>query len=142
MAVRNTLVKYLRMNAELAPQIGGATAPFGLLYRRCFSDDGRGSFLDKSEVTDINVLIVKNFQKIDPSKMPPQAQFQNYMGLDSLDVVEVVMVLEEEFGCNAPKTKLHICLPELNKCVVHNGDEAIGTVKTCPLELSANSEVN
>ncbi|CAM9000700.1 unnamed protein product [Rhodiola kirilowii] len=98
MAVRNTLVKYLRMNAKLAPQIGGATAPFGLLYRRCFSDDGRGSFLDKSEVTDINVQIVKNFQKIDPSKVPPQAQFQNYVGLDSLDVVEVVMVLEEEFG--------------------------------------------
>ncbi|CAM8935164.1 unnamed protein product [Rhodiola kirilowii] len=69
MAVRNTLLKYLRMNAELASQIGGASAPFDLLYRRCFSDDGRGSFLDKSEVTDINVVIVKNFQKIDPSKV-------------------------------------------------------------------------
>ncbi|ESR41895.1 hypothetical protein CICLE_v10013736mg, partial [Citrus x clementina] len=28
----------------------------------------RGSFLDKSEVTDRVISVVKNFQKVDPSK--------------------------------------------------------------------------
>ncbi|CAM8931318.1 unnamed protein product [Rhodiola kirilowii] len=102
MAARNALLKYLRVNAQLTPQSGGALAPFGLLFRRCFSDDVRGSFLDKSEVTDRVINVVKNSQKIDPSKVTPEAQFQNDLGLDSLDAVEVVMALEEEFGFEIP----------------------------------------
>ncbi|CAM8922972.1 unnamed protein product [Rhodiola kirilowii] len=103
MAARNALLKYLRVNAQLTPQSGGASAPFGVLFfRRCFSDDVRGSFLDKSEVTDRVINVVKNFQKIDPSKVTPEAQFQNDLGLYSLDAVEVVMALEEEFGFEIP----------------------------------------
>ncbi|KAL9686459.1 hypothetical protein QQ045_023919 [Rhodiola kirilowii] len=83
MAARNALLKYLRVNAQLTPQSVGASAPFGVLFRRYFSDDVRGSFLDKSEVT-------------------PEAQFQNDLGLYSLDAVEVVMALEEEFGFEIP----------------------------------------
>nr|GEV79401.1 acyl carrier protein 2, mitochondrial-like [Tanacetum cinerariifolium] len=32
----------------------------------------------------------------------PSAHFQNDLGLDSLDTVEVVMALEEEFGFEIP----------------------------------------
>ncbi|KAI5381441.1 Acyl carrier protein 2 [Lathyrus oleraceus] len=32
----------------------------------------------------------------------PSAHFQNDLGLDSLDAVEVVMALEEEFGFEIP----------------------------------------
>jgi NADH dehydrogenase (ubiquinone) 1 alpha/beta subcomplex 1 len=37
--------------------------------RRRFSEEVRGTFLDKSEVTDRVVNVVKNFQKVDPSKV-------------------------------------------------------------------------
>lgn len=34
--------------------------------------------------------------------MTPDAHFKNDLGLDSLDAVEVVMALEEEFGFEIP----------------------------------------
>ncbi|KAL9675591.1 hypothetical protein QQ045_003793 [Rhodiola kirilowii] len=102
MAARNALLKYLRVNVQLAPQNAPTFTPFSVLVRRCFSDEVRGSFLDKSEVTDRVINVVKNFQKVDPSRVTPEAHFQNDLGLDSLDAVEVVMALEEEFGFEIP----------------------------------------
>ncbi|XVF30267.1 hypothetical protein REPUB_Repub16aG0042200 [Reevesia pubescens] len=106
-AVRGALLKHLRVNATPLPP---NPYPFGnglfaLTFnaiRRRFSDEVKGSFLDKSEVADRVISVVKNFQKIDPSKVTPNAHFQNDLGLDSLDTVEVVMALEEEFGFEIP----------------------------------------
>ncbi|KAB2044235.1 Acyl carrier 2, mitochondrial -like protein [Gossypium arboreum] len=108
-AVREALLKRLRVNATSLsllrnpkPSLNGLFAlTFNAVHRR-FSDDVMGSFLDKSEVTDRVVSVVKNFQKVDPSKVTPNAHFQNDLGLDSLDTVEVVMALEEEFGFEIP----------------------------------------
>ncbi|KAE9448057.1 hypothetical protein C3L33_20044, partial [Rhododendron williamsianum] len=107
MAARMALLKHLRVSVvRSAPQNPNFNTPFSslgsLLQRRRFSDQVRGSFLDKSEVTDRVVTVVKNFQKVDPSKVTPNAHFQNDLGLDSLDAVEVVMALEEEFGFEIP----------------------------------------
>ncbi|CBI17603.3 hypothetical protein VitviT2T_005433 [Vitis vinifera] len=103
MAARNALLKYLRVEARRLPQ--NPNVPFQLsfnLIRRHFSEEIRGTFLDKSEVTDRVISVVKNFQKVDPSKVTPTANFQTDLGLDSLDAVEVVMALEEEFGFEIP----------------------------------------
>ncbi|XP_016455764.1 acyl carrier protein 2, mitochondrial-like [Nicotiana tabacum] len=105
MAARNALLKYLRVEARPAavgnPRRLVGTA-FTQVFRRHFSEEVRGSFLDRSEVTDRVINCVKNFQKVDPSKVTPNAHFQNDLGLDSLDTVEVVMALEEEFGFEIP----------------------------------------
>ncbi|XP_019237537.1 PREDICTED: acyl carrier protein 2, mitochondrial-like isoform X1 [Nicotiana attenuata] len=124
MAARNALLKYMRVEARL-PQlqnprlIGGS---FTQLFKRHFSEEVRGSFLDKSEVADRVINCVKNFPKLDPSKLlracrsktrsvgtysskrtvTPNAHFQNDLGLDSLDTVEIVMALEEEFAFEIP----------------------------------------
>lgn len=37
-----------------------------------------------------------------PFQVTPNAHFHNDLGLDSLDTVEVVMALEEEFGFEIP----------------------------------------
>ncbi|KAF8393756.1 hypothetical protein HHK36_019954 [Tetracentron sinense] len=100
MAAKNALLKHLRANVQTRN-----SAPFLLsfnLIRRHFSDEVRGSFLDKSEVADRIIAVVKNFQKLDPSKVTPNAHFQNDLGLDSLDTVEIVMALEEEFRFEIP----------------------------------------
>lgn len=39
---------------------------------------------------------------VDISEVKPEASFQNDLGADSLDLVEVVMALEEEFEVEIP----------------------------------------
>ncbi len=39
---------------------------------------------------------------VDPSEVKPEASFIDDLGADSLDTVELVMALEEEFGMEIP----------------------------------------
>ena len=39
---------------------------------------------------------------VDEAKVVPEASFIDDLGADSLDTVELVMALEEEFGCEIP----------------------------------------
>ena len=39
---------------------------------------------------------------VDPGEVTPQANFANDLGADSLDTVELVMALEEEFDIEIP----------------------------------------
>ncbi|KAJ0961360.1 hypothetical protein J5N97_009180 [Dioscorea zingiberensis] len=102
-AVRSALLKHLRVRVSVSP-LQAPVLSFADLFsgRRFFSEEVKGSFLDKSEVADRVITVVKNFQKVDPSKVTPNAQFHNDLGLDSLDTVEIVMALEEEFGFEIP----------------------------------------
>lgn len=58
--------------------------------------------MDPSEVTDRVVSVVQNFDKVDPGKVTPEAKFDTDLGLDSLDSVEVVMAIEDEFAIEIP----------------------------------------
>jgi NADH dehydrogenase (ubiquinone) 1 alpha/beta subcomplex 1, acyl-carrier protein len=58
--------------------------------------------LDKADVLARVSEVVKNFEKVDASKVTPESHFINDLGLDSLDVVEVVMALEQEFVIDIP----------------------------------------
>ncbi|PSR92916.1 Acyl carrier protein like [Actinidia chinensis var. chinensis] len=104
MAVRNLILKHLRANVRSITHNPSLSlfSSSGNLLRRHLSEEVKGSFLDKSEVTDRVVSVVKSSQKVDPSKVTPNAHFQNDLGLDSLDAVEIVMALEEEFGFEIP----------------------------------------
>ncbi|CAI0376175.1 unnamed protein product [Linum tenue] len=104
---RGILLKHLRVKVQAFPQNPKPNnGLFGLSFNailRQFSEAVRGSFLDKSEVTDRVVNCVKNLQKVEASKqVTTNAHFQSDLGLDSLDTVEIVMALEEEFGFEIP----------------------------------------
>ena len=45
---------------------------------------------------------MKTFEKVDVSKLSSDSHFKNDLGLDSLDAVEVVMAIEEEFMVEIP----------------------------------------
>lgn len=60
------------------------------------------AFLDPAEVTDRIVQVVKNFDQVDPLKVSPATKFADDLGLDSLDIVEVVMAIEDEFAIEIP----------------------------------------
>lgn len=46
--------------------------------------------------------IVADQLEVDKEKVTPEASFANDLGADSLDTVELVMALEEEFGIEIP----------------------------------------
>ena len=47
----------------------------------------KGTFLDRSQVTDRVISVIKASQKVDPAKVSMAADFQKDLRLDSLDTV-------------------------------------------------------
>jgi len=56
----------------------------------------------KGLVQDRVTLVLQLFDKIDPEKLTPEAHFINDLGLDSLDHVEIIFSMEEEFMFEFP----------------------------------------
>ena len=48
-------------------------------------------------VTKINAFLVDEFE-VDPSQITPQANLKETLSLDSLDYVDLVVVIESNFG--------------------------------------------
>ncbi|CAD6502998.1 BgTH12-02671 [Blumeria graminis f. sp. triticale] len=68
---------------------------------RCYS---ASAALTEEEIQGRIVDLLKNFDKVfnHASFLSPTAHFYNDLGLDSLDTVEVVMAIEEEFSIEIP----------------------------------------
>jgi len=58
--------------------------------------------MSKEEIFDKVKKIVAEQLSVDPSEVTPEASFANDLGADSLDTVELVMALEEEFDIEIP----------------------------------------
>jgi acyl carrier protein len=58
--------------------------------------------MNKEEIFDKVRKIVAEQLTVEPEKVTPQASFANDLGADSLDTVELVMALEEEFDIEIP----------------------------------------
>lgn len=57
----------------------------------------------KPEIVEPRVIeMLKQFEKVDASKVTGASHFEKDLGLDSLDTVEVIMGLEEEFVLTMP----------------------------------------
>ncbi|KAH9982458.1 acyl carrier protein [Lactifluus volemus] len=70
-----------------------------ILQRAAFST---ASSLDKAQIESRVLDVLKTFEKVSAEKLKPSASFTNDLGLDSLDAVEVVMAVEEEFSIEIP----------------------------------------
>lgn len=88
------------------PQYRPAAAATYRTYSSSIPAFGSGAaaepFLDVKIVTDRVIEVLKNFEKVDVSKVSPQSKFKDDLDLDSLDAVEVVMAIEEEFCIEIP----------------------------------------
>ncbi|KAG8927299.1 hypothetical protein FRC02_008312 [Tulasnella sp. 418] len=60
------------------------------------------SGLNKEDITARILDVLKSFEKVKPEKLTTSASFAGDLGLDSLDAVEVVMAIEEEFAIEIP----------------------------------------
>lgn len=48
------------------------------------------------------ILVLNLYDKVDPEKLTVDSHFHKDLGLDSLDHVEVIMAMEDEFGFEIP----------------------------------------
>ncbi|MDB9313604.1 acyl carrier protein [Spirulina sp. CS-785/01] len=58
--------------------------------------------MDKGKILEKVQSIVSEQLEVEESKVQPEATFANDLGADSLDTVELVMALEEEFDIEIP----------------------------------------
>ncbi|XP_022146921.1 acyl carrier protein 1, mitochondrial [Momordica charantia] len=102
MAFRAAVLRHVRVpvrllalaHRECQPQ------PFSGVLLRLFSS--HDDHLTKEEVIERVLAVIKCHPKVDPSKVSPDVHFEKDLGLDSLDTVEIVMALEEEFKLEIP----------------------------------------
>ncbi|GAW23754.1 hypothetical protein ANO14919_133300 [Xylariales sp. No.14919] len=82
------------------------------------------SGLKKEEVESRIIGILNSFDKVnDPSNIGPTAHFSNDLALDSLDTVEVVMAIEEEFS---------IEIPDKDADTIHSVNQAVDYILSQP----------
>ncbi|KAJ6138181.1 hypothetical protein N7471_004667 [Penicillium samsonianum] len=111
---RSAIVRSLKASA---PRVIKTPAPFHIRsspiaaqvpqFTPCFAQGVRlysaPAGLSKNEAEGRIVNLLKNFDKVsDASKINGASHFSNDLGLDSLDTVEVVMAIEEEFSIEIP----------------------------------------
>ncbi|BAC09424.1 acyl carrier protein [Thermosynechococcus vestitus] len=58
--------------------------------------------MNQSEILEKVKAIVADQLSVDPEKVVPEASFAEDLNADSLDSVELIMALEEEFGVEIP----------------------------------------
>ncbi|GAB0098664.1 Acyl carrier protein [Sergentomyia squamirostris] len=109
----------------LSPRIAGVSAVLPQRLLHCEKQPSTASLLNKTHqvdgwqyqilrhysakapltipfITERVILVLKLYDKIDPSKLNLESHFINDLGLDSLDHVEVIMAMEDEFGFEIP----------------------------------------
>ncbi|RMZ84377.1 hypothetical protein DV738_g619, partial [Chaetothyriales sp. CBS 135597] len=95
--------------------------PFTLSSIRCYSAP---TGLSRDEVQGRILDLLKNFDKVtDASKISGTSHFSTDLGLDSLDTVEVVMAIEEEFS---------IEIPDKEADAIHSVDQAVNYILAQP----------
>ena len=80
------------------------------LMARGYASGGGPSLEEiKTRIADV----IKSFEKVDPNAVKPEAKFTADLGLDSLDAVEVVMAIEEEFNIEIPDADWACGIPQV-----------------------------
>ena len=69
-----------------------------MMQQRWYASGG----LSRGDVEQRILEVVKAFDKVDAAKVTATSDFLNDLGLDSLDTVEVVMAIEDEFSIEIP----------------------------------------
>ncbi|KAL2969975.1 hypothetical protein AAZX31_15G113500 [Glycine max] len=75
--------------------------------------------VSSDQILDRVIALAKKYDKMDGSKVTETADFQKDLNLDSLDRVELIMALEEEFSIEIPDEKADklVCCADVAKYI-------------------------
>eukprot|EP01088_Endostelium_zonatum_P015880 TRINITY_DN406_c0_g1_i1.p1 TRINITY_DN406_c0_g1~~TRINITY_DN406_c0_g1_i1.p1 ORF type:complete len:131 (-),score=39.40 TRINITY_DN406_c0_g1_i1:64-432(-) len=94
--MRRAVVRGLRRPEVRTRQVYSFNRPtFTINNARWYSDDAH---LTEEQAKTRVLRVVSEFHKVDKSKVNENAHFYKDLGLDSLDQVELVLALEDEFA--------------------------------------------
>ncbi|XP_006454408.1 ACP acyl carrier protein/NADH-ubiquinone oxidoreductase NDUFAB1/SDAP subunit [Agaricus bisporus var. bisporus H97] len=94
-------MSFFRLATRSLPRATFTPSRFPSLYApRARYSAAAGLSRDSIQSRVLDVL--KGFEKVDQAKLSPTSSFSDDLGLDSLDAVEVVMAVEEEFSIEIP----------------------------------------
>ncbi|KAK7694824.1 hypothetical protein QCA50_002012 [Cerrena zonata] len=92
----------LAARSVVRPSLAAAALPARSALRMQIARYSAPAGLSKDQITTRVLDVLKGFEKVDQAKLNPTATFAEDLGLDSLDAVEVVMAVEEEFAIEIP----------------------------------------
>ncbi|CAA7034332.1 unnamed protein product [Microthlaspi erraticum] len=95
--IRSSILQHLRLRINGRP----ADSVFKSIGMNFSSGDDGGQDQILSKVIEL----VKKYDKTNASKVTERADFQKDLSMDSLDRVEIVMAIEEEFSIEIPEDK-------------------------------------
>ncbi|KAL5197823.1 hypothetical protein ABZP36_001335 [Zizania latifolia] len=101
-ALRPAILRHIRLSPSPAAAAAAYSHPHAIARWLARPMSSHDAHLTRDEVVDRLVDVLKSHPKVDPSKVNPEAHFEKDLGLDSLDTVEVVMAIEEEFKLEIP----------------------------------------
>ncbi|KAJ1777393.1 mitochondrial acyl carrier protein [Coemansia sp. RSA 2523] len=92
----------LRLAAAARPAVPRALTASARVTMPTMRLYSAGGALSRSDIQARIFQLLQDFDKVNQEKLSPTADFSKELGLDSLDTVEVVMAIEEEFSVEIP----------------------------------------
>ncbi|KAL1320406.1 hypothetical protein HN51_065131 [Arachis hypogaea] len=124
-SIRKSILSHVNLRRSIERWCFSGNECANMQFRYLCSSTGSGSDL----ILDRVIALAKNYDKINASKVTETADFQKDLNLDSLDRVELIMALEEEFSVEIPDEKADklACCADVAKYIASaKADQKIG----------------
>ncbi|XP_050302682.1 acyl carrier protein, mitochondrial isoform X2 [Anthonomus grandis grandis] len=99
-STRSTILAVNKLNLQPRLQNKGVLAT--TVQSRYYSPEVIKPKPTKAEIQERVLKVVSSYDKVTANKLTLESHFINDLGLDSLDHVEVIMAIEDEFGFEIP----------------------------------------
>lgn len=123
-SLKNTILNYMRIGVSVRESfLVREMYALNILNRQFCTTTSTSSDQIMARV----IGLVKGFDRIDATKVTETADFQKDLSLDSLDRVELVMAIEQEFSVEIPEEKADKlkCCADVTEYIISEADQKI-----------------